>query len=290
MRYEEKLGRHMMYVLVLAVASLVVSGCRQQQTSRSGYRSGGAVPAYRGADGVEYCPPGYVPYEAPVTVWRTVSGQTVILDPGHGGDDNGASHFGLREKDINLDLAHRTAAMLRARGANVIMTRSSDVFIPLSERSAIANRNPNATFVSVHVNASGSNPNAAGVETFVLSQEFTDAQRSQTVAGRFRNGGDDSVQAKEALANLAVRSRARGPALASSVQRQMCGRLGETDRGVKPGNLAVLRETYFGPAILVEVGFLTHRPTAERMRTEEWRRRTAEALSEGICDFLQQPE
>ena len=287
MRYEEKLGRHMVYVLVLAVVSMTVSGCRQQQPTG---RSPRTVSSYRGSDGAEYCPPGYIPAGPPAVVWRTVSGRTVILDPGHGGDDLGTNHFGLREKDINLDLAHRTAAMLRARGANVIMTRSSDVFIPLPERSAIANRNPNAAFVSIHVNASGSNPNAVGVETFVLSGEFTDAQRSQTVATRFRNGGDDSIQAKQALANLAVRSRAQGPTLAASIQRQMCGRLGETDRGVKPGNLAVLRETYFGPAVLVEVGFLTHQPTAERMRTEDWRRRTAEALCEGICDFLQRPE
>lgn len=222
--------------------------------------------------------------------WRTVVGRTVILDPGHGGQDEGTSHFGLKEKDINLDLALRTAALLRARGANVVLTRSADVFIPLPERSAIANRNINATFVSIHVNASGANPNAAGVETFVLTKDRTDEERAAALAGKYRADGADPAQAQQALADLAAQSRKRGESLASSLQRSLVARLGETDRGVKPGNLAVLRETYFAAAALVEVGFLTNARSAEQMRTDEWRRRTSEALCEGICEFLQRPE
>ncbi len=76
--------------------------------------------------------------------------------------------------------------------------------------------------------------------------------------------------------------------MAGSLQRSLCVRLGENDRGVRSKDLAVLRETYFGPAALVEVGFMSNPRTAQRMKTDEWRRRTSEALSEGICEFLRQ--
>lgn len=290
MRHIRENRRPLFLLMGVIAALLTAAGCKQSQPV-SRYRSSGASRAPASA---VYCPPATygdaMCYEVtPAPAWQTVVGKTVILDPGHGGNDEGTAHFGLREKDINLELALRTASLLRARGANVVLTRNADVFILLPERSAIANRHPNATFVSIHVNASSSNPNAAGVETFVLSKEFSDADRSQAAVAKFNTGGD-SVQAKQALANLTVKSRSRGPALASALQRSLTSRLGEIDRGVKPGNLAVLRETYFGPAVLVEVGFLTHARTAERMRGEEWRRRTAEALCEGICEFLQKPE
>ncbi len=227
-----------------------------------------------------YCPP------ESAQSFAGVAGKTVILDAGHGGHDAGASHFGLNEKDINLDLAMRAAALLRARGANVIMTRAADQFIPLPERSAIANRCPNATLVSIHVNAAPNNSSATGIETFVLSQEFTDQERGRHVAERYRMNGRDTAQGRQALANLAQTSRTRGPALASSLQKTLCARLGAPDRGVKTKNLAVLRETYFGPAALVEVGFLTNPESARRLASEDYRRRAAEALADGIAAFL----
>lgn len=230
-------------------------------------------------------PPAYCPPEpAPGTLSAT--GKSVILDAGHGGHDEGTSHFGLREKDINLDITLRTAAILRARGVNVVMTRSTDQFIPLPERSAVANRCPNATLVSIHTNAAPNNSAAAGIETFVLSNEFTDQERGRLVAERYRLNGQDSAQGRQALANLAQTSRSRGPALASSIQKTLCTRLGEADRGVKTKNLAVLRETYFGPAALVEVGFLTNPQTARSMANEQWRARAAEAIADGITTFL----
>lgn len=228
-------------------------------------------------------------YDAPAEpALGQASGRTVILDAGHGGDDPGASHFGLREKDVNLDLAVRTANILRQNGCNVVLTRSSDVFVPLPDRSAEANKHPNAVFVSIHCNATANNPEASGIETFILTGEITDTSRAATVRNKYKMGGVDSVRGKEALATLASQSRKKGPALAGSLQRSLAARLGEADRGVQSKNLAVLRETYFGPAALVEVGFLSNPRTAQRMQTDEWRRRTSEALAEGICGFLRQ--
>lgn len=275
-------------LLVLAVA-LAAAGCRNEPQRQNRSRSGRTFTQRGGQSG--YCPPETVavprPEEVQAPAWLPVSGRTVILDPGHGGNDQGTAHFGLREKDISLDLAQRVAGQLRARGVNVVMTRTSDVFVPLPERSVIANRHPNAVFVSIHVNAAADKPQVTGVETFVLTRELSDAERGRAIAARYRDGSGGGGQA---LANLAERARARGPDLAATLQRSLCGRLGERDRGVKQGNLAVLRETYFGPAVLVEAGFLTNPETARRMAGDDWRRRASEALSEGICAFLQRPE
>ncbi|MCC8179482.1 MAG: N-acetylmuramoyl-L-alanine amidase [Planctomycetes bacterium] len=287
MKNNQTMQRYWLWCL-FAIALLVASGCPQ------GGRVGPPPPRRMG-QAPEYCPPVAVqPESLPVTVmepapsFQPIAGQTVILDAGHGGQDLGAAHFGLREKDINLDLTLRTAALLRSRGVAVQLTRQSDVSVSLPERSAFANKYPNAVLVSIHVNASAKNPAARGIETFVLSPQFTDADRSRTIASRFRVSGTDSVQSAQALANLAATCRAKGPALASALQQSMTSRLGEPDRGVKTANLSVLRETYFCPAVLVEVGFLTNPATAQRMATEQWRRLTAEALADGIAAFLRQ--
>ncbi len=282
---------------LLALALLAGCGGSQPPARRAGARAPQAAAPYAGAVSrttapnlIVLPPPGQpaapaVPGPA-LAAASGAAGKTVILDAGHGGHDAGTSHFGLNEKDINLDLALRTAALLRARGVHVVMTRTADQFIPLPDRSAIANHTPNATLVSIHANAAPNNPSASGIETFVLSKEQTDQERSRVAAARYRMNGQDTIQGKQALANLAVESRQRGPALAVALQQSLCGRLGEENRGVKTKNLAVLRETYFGPAALVEVGFLTNPASARKMSTPEWRNRAAEALADGIGTFL----
>src|SRR5690606_14214165 len=93
---------------------------------------------------------------------------TVVLDPGHGGHDRGAQCVYGAEKMFTLDLALRAKKMLEAQGFRVVMTRTSDVFIPLEERVKIGNRYPDAIFVSIHFNSS-SNRAATGLETFTLA-------------------------------------------------------------------------------------------------------------------------
>lgn len=269
------------FLLALALGLALLAGCEQRRPETD-FRAPPPEP-------IAYCPPPALPEPSP-PIWLPVVGKTVVLDAGHGGHDFGTNHFGLREKDIVLDLASRTAARLRAKGVIVRMTRQSDAFVTLPDRSAFANRNPNAVFVSIHVNASAANPNAAGIETFVLSSQFTDEARGQAAAEKFKMNGADAARSGAALAVLTTRCRTRGPELAKAMQDSLVARLGEANRGVKTANLAVLRETYFCPAVLVEVGFLTHRPTADRMRTDEWRNRASEALAEGIVAFLRQPE
>jgi N-acetylmuramoyl-L-alanine amidase len=204
-----------------------------------------------------------------------------VLDAGHGGNDRGASHFGVREKDVNLDLVKRLALRLENQGITVILTRRQDVFLPLPERSSIANQYPQAIFVSIHCNASTNNPAATGVETFVLSRQADNAARQARAGKRYQVTGGD-----QALATLLARSRERAPALAQALQNTLATRLGVPNRGVKQADLAVLRETFFCPAILVEVGFISNATTANQMASAAWRGLAAEALAEGIVDYL----
>jgi len=147
--------------------------------------------------------------------------RTIVIDPGHGGYDSGAV-FGTRmEKNDNLRLSLAVQRLLQAQGQRVIMTRSTDVFVPLAERSAIANRNGANLFISIHRNAS-TNTAANGVENFV----FTTAPAS-------------TAQAAQTVLNEVV---------AAGVQ---------SNRGVKRGNFAVLRNTN-APAMLLEMNFITN--------------------------------
>jgi N-acetylmuramoyl-L-alanine amidase len=203
----------------------------------------------------------------------------VVLDAGHGGRDPGAEAHGLREKDLALDIVRRTARRLRERGVEVILTREGDTFLDLADRPDDANRRPGALFVSVHLNAVGgaNRATARGVETFILAPSVSEAYRLRQAARRY----DVPDAARRSRA-----ARAESLALARAVQAALVGKLGEVDRKVKVKNFAVLRECYFGPAILAEVGFLTHPETARKLRTAAHRDRIAEALAEGIARHL----
>ncbi len=281
-------------VLFLALfACVAFTGCpelaqpelaERQEASVSANTPSPAAPAAA----TDYAAPVPVPqYQQPAPAWQPVAGRVVILDAGHGGDNLGANYFGLAEKDITLDLAKRTAQRLQAMGVNVRMTRQTDVFVPLAERSAFANKNPNAVFISIHCNASAQNPQATGIETYILSKQFSDDEQCRKALARYSVTGRDKTQSRQQLESLTRVCRAEGPILAASMQKSLVTKLGDRDRGIKPGNLAVLRETYFCPAVLVEVGFLSNYQTARKMSTPSWRDMTSLALAEGIVGYLQ---
>ncbi len=206
-------------------------------------------------------------------------GGVVVLDAGHGGRDPGAVAHGLQEKDLALDIVRRTASRLRERGVEVLLTREGDDFVELADRPDDANRRPGALFVSVHLNAIGGSARstARGVETYILSPSISDSARLRQAARRY-----DAPDAQEHCRA----ARGESLALARSVQASLVRTLGEVDRKVKVKNLAVLRNCYFGPGILTEVGFLTHPETAAKLRRPAYRDRIAEALAEGIVHHL----
>ncbi|PZR77129.1 MAG: N-acetylmuramoyl-L-alanine amidase [Chthoniobacterales bacterium] len=170
---------------------------------------------------------------------------TVVVDAGHGGKDNGAfRRYGGAEKQATLDVATRLASKLRESQFHVVMTRSSDVFIPLDDRAAISNRQKNAIFVSVHFNDSGRR-GIRGFETYYHSP---------------------------AARNLAYR-----------IQQQIMTLPGAVNRGVKTANFRVLRKAAY-PAVLVECGFLSNRKEGAAARSASRRDNLADKIAEAIVD------
>ena len=170
---------------------------------------------------------------------------TVVVDAGHGGRDNGAfRRFGGAEKNATLDVATRLAEKLRESQFRVVMTRSSDVFIPLDQRAAISNRQKNAIFVSIHFNDSGRR-GIRGFETY-------------------------------------YRSPVARP-LAYRIQQQIMTLPGAVNRGVKTANFRVLRKAAY-PAVLVECGFLSNRKEGAAARSASRRDDLADKIAEAIVD------
>lgn len=216
---------------------------------------------------------------------------TVILDPGHGGKDSGAVGYGVKEKDVVLDVAKRTGRILASRGATVVYTRQTDHFISLSGRSDIANQTPVAIFISIHANSTqNARQTTSGVETFVLARKISENYRVKKASSKFdlRENGRvmDAASKSKVIAGMSKEAREESSRLASRVQTSLVKELGEIDRKVKQKNLAVLRDTYFGPAILTEIGFLSHPNTARKMRSTDYREKIAKAIAEGISAFL----
>jgi N-acetylmuramoyl-L-alanine amidase len=182
----------------------------------------------------------------------SLSGKVIVLDPGHGGHDPGAVGVtGLREKDVVLDVALRAAKQLRAKGAKVVMTRDTDVFIPLTQRVAIAEAAGANVFVSVHANAYPS-AQIGGTETYYYGYKAS--------SGASRD-------------------------LATHIQRRLVGSLGLRDIGVKDANFLVIRQTSM-PSTLLELGFLSNAHEESLMRTDEFRQNAADGIVRGLLDYF----
>ena len=197
---------------------------------------------------------------------------TVVIDPGHGGHDKGAcSNYGC-EKDYTLDIARQLKPLLEAKGLKVVMTRDSDVFIPLEERARIANSTPNCIFVSIHLNATDWNPAAAGFEIYSLTPRGAPSTQDNALALRFFE--------------MQVGSPADAPSLAlsMSIYHSVVGHLPEFDRGIKRARFAVLRRTRV-PAVLIEGGFLTERNESKLIADSQWRAKYAQSISIGIENY-----
>jgi N-acetylmuramoyl-L-alanine amidase len=218
---------------------------------------------------------------------------TIVLDPGHGGQDAGAiGPSGLMEKDVVLDLALRLRRLLTERlGVRVIMTRSEDVFIPLQERTAIANRARADFFLSLHLNGA-TKRGAGGFETFYFTREPSDsdarasAQRENLVIETNGAAGKDlDSLLRITLADMAVtRDMRESGELAQIVLSYLQKLLKVESRGVKSGPFYVLA-TAAMPAILVESAFITNPKEERKLQQGAYRQRIAEALYEGIARY-----
>jgi N-acetylmuramoyl-L-alanine amidase len=218
---------------------------------------------------------------------------TIVLDPGHGGHDTGAiGPTGLMEKDVVLDLAFRLRRLLQDRlGVRVLMTRTEDVFVPLADRSALANRAKADFLISLHVNAA-SKRGAVGFETFFFAREPSDndarasAQRENLVVeSNGATGKDLESLLRTTLADMAVtRDIKESSNLAERLLASLEKILRVDNRGVKSGPFHVLA-TAAMPAVLVESAFITNPKEERKLQREEHRQRIADALYEGIAVY-----
>jgi N-acetylmuramoyl-L-alanine amidase/putative methionine-R-sulfoxide reductase with GAF domain len=212
----------------------------------------------------------------------------IVVDAGHGGWDLGTvGRQGLLEKDLVLEIAQRLGKLLESRlGAEVILTRIDDNYIPLDERAGIANQAQADLFISVHANYSDL-PSARGVETYYtnlfVSPSAKDLETRQGTPGN-KNPVTASLSPVE-LHDKIEQSRR----LAASVQRSLYGTLavqnpGLRDRGVKEASYVVLTETAM-PGILAEVSFVSSPTDEQKLRSDGYREQIAEALYKGIARY-----
>ena len=213
----------------------------------------------------------------------------VVIDAGHGGHDPGAQANGVNEAELTLDVASRLSQLLQKQpGVEVVMTRDTDVFVPLEERTAIANREGADLFLSIHANASR-NPKARGVETYFLNfannpEAEAVAARENSTSGRAMHSLPDIVKAI-ALNNKIDESRD----FADIVQRSMVHKLTTRnkqlrDLGVKQAPFVVLIGASM-PSVLAEISFVTHRQEGILLKSGAYRQQIAEALFEAVVKY-----
>ncbi|MCL1857125.1 MAG: N-acetylmuramoyl-L-alanine amidase [Kiritimatiellaeota bacterium] len=216
----------------------------------------------------------------PILFGRTMplaQGRTlrVMLDPGHGGTDPGAVSKTLKEGDVTLDIAKRTADLLAKQGYSVRLTRTGNESVTLDRRTAMAEQWKADLFVSIHLNAAAA-PSATGIETFLI----TPVGVKTTQQG---DSGPPYVETPQKAypGNAAHDENMR---LAFSVHRRALAATAFTDRGIKTARFAVLRHATM-PAILVECGFLSNPANAALHATPDGRARIASGLALGIRDY-----
>lgn len=228
----------------------------------------------------------------PAVGWSQMPLQTidrVVIDPGHGGDDLGTEGHGVQEKDLVLGMSLDLADALRAAypGLEVVLTRDSDTYPSLEERTHLANVVEADLFISVHANAA---PNllAHGIETFFLAANGT--APGQVTPGQEELGPtvvDTEVGVTGDVHALIVHDLHRQGALRGSarladvIQSSLVDATGAFDRGVRTGQFRVLRGAMM-PAVVVETGFLSNEDEGSRLLTAEYQARIIDGLVEAV--------
>jgi len=226
--------------------------------------------------------------------WRL---DMVVLDPGHGGKDPGAiGKYGTREKDVVLDIAKRAGKLLEKSGIKVFYTRDEDVFVPLLERTKMANETNGKLFVSIHANAN-KNRKVQGFETFLLrpgkSEDAIDVATRENSVIRLEEFTDQYTDLTGEALIMATMAQSmfmkESEDLASIIQMELDKRLNTPNRGVKQAGFYVLIGASM-PNVLVEVGFLSNPAEEKKLKQDNHKQQIAEALHQAIKHFKQTRE
>lgn len=214
--------------------------------------------------------------------------RTIVIDPGHGGKDPGAVYNGLKEKDIVLEISKYLYEYLKADpDLNIHLTRNKDVFIPLEERTAIANKLKADIFVSIHANAA-KNKAATGLETFVFN--VTNDRAALEVAALENQATTKSISDLQGILKdiLKYSKLEESVSLAGSVQSCLVKNVKATSKqnlGVKQAPFYVLVGATM-PAILVETGFLSNNDDASKLKSSAYRKKVAKGIYDGIKEYI----
>ena len=229
----------------------------------------------------------------PRDVTRNIAVRTVVVDPGHGGHDVGAvGTRGILEKNVNLGVARQLKRYLeRESDLKVVLTRDRDEYLDLAERAEIANSAHGDLFISLHCN-SWFNDGAHGFETFFLSPAESDYDKSVAAAENGAGGAQGSGEAREdvdfivweLVQNQFISSSSQ---LAEVLQQQVVEDLGLMDRGVRQAGFRVLVGAYM-PAVLLEMGFLTHAEEESNLGSDNYQRRLARSLGDALLTYRDQ--
>jgi N-acetylmuramoyl-L-alanine amidase len=217
----------------------------------------------------------------------------IVIDAGHGGHDTGTvGPTGLMEKDLCLDVALRLGKIVQQKlpGTEIVFTRSDDTFIPLEERTRIANEAKADLFVSIHANSSP-NHGARGVETYYLN--LKGSPEAMEVAARENAASDQGIHDLEDLVKKITRTEKidESRELAEDVQDSLAKRIQRTsatvkNRGIRKAPFVVLIGADM-PSILTEISFLSNPSDEQLLKKPEYRQRVADGIYQGVSAYLQ---
>ncbi|HUK65767.1 MAG TPA: N-acetylmuramoyl-L-alanine amidase [Anaeromyxobacteraceae bacterium] len=215
-----------------------------------------------------------------------------VVDPGHGGDKEGAiGPTGLREKELALDIARKVADRLRKLGGRVVLTRTGDVAVPLAERVELANAEGADLFLSIHLNSlpGPGRDKAHGVETYFLSADASDASATAVAAreNADRLAGEPELDPGDPVSGILqdladTEALAESSRLAYAVHARLVERLGAENRGVKQAPFFVLAGARMA-AVLIEVGFISNPVESQKLAAAAYQDRVARAIAEGVA-------
>lgn len=246
-------------------------------------------------------PPVATPVPSPVIPQANVAGgfsiarqlglsvSRIVIDPGHGGHDPGTIARGLTEASLTLDVALRLEKLLQKElGVEVVLTRRSDVYIPLEERTAIANRQNADLFLSIHANSSR-NVTAKGIETYFLS--FASSPEAEALAARENSASEREMhQLPDIIKAISLNNKLdESRDLANMVQDALVGTLRKTNkevrsRGVKKAPFVVLIGAAM-PSVLAEISFITNKQELQLLKTAAYKEKIAQALYSAVLRY-----
>ena len=227
-------------------------------------------------------------------IYKSTKGKLIVIDPGHGGSDSGAVGNGLKEKNVVLATSKKLGALLQKRGYRVLYTRSTDVFINLRSRTIFAGKKNADMFISIHANAAP-NVSAAsrmsGVETFFLSPARS--ERSKNAAALENKGDleDMNTFSKQTFLNFLNREKIiSSNKLAIDIQSYMLSSVKKSfkskDGGVREAPFWVLVGATM-PAVLVEIGYITHPDEGKNLGKSAYQDRIAQGIANGVDAYFQ---